>query len=454
MVREDFAKSKVIYACRSFQNAKLKEVSLMESEPIYIDQFRNMHGKPITAMTDLLAPRTMQYQDPRSGEMKLTGCLGNLFNNYVQKVNATLQFEVYRGDDFNEIIRRVKADELDMGIHLVVSIFSSGLDTASYPFLLTSYCLMLQVPAQLPVNMVYAMIVDRMVLLIIFVMFCLLSMLLVYSENMSWRSLTLSTILLNDISLRGLLGQSHPFPLNASRSFRMIFCILCFASIMMTTMYNAYLQSFFTDPPTKAPIKSFKDLDKLPQKIAISAFEVAAFTKGNNSHFKEVNQDYLEIFDNWQEYVYVREMLNLSYSYVSSGDRWTSIVEQQKIFKRPAFYFATDLCFSRLMFLSIPLRKHLPYRHLFEEHILRQHEFGLVNHWMGNSFLDKVRLGITPFKDLSPPTRQEASLVLEDISWLLNLYVVSMVLSIFCFLVEVFTKSEKWRRWRGVSDSS
>ncbi|XP_017124268.1 uncharacterized protein LOC108144135 [Drosophila elegans] len=488
MVKEDFNKTGVIYTCRFYTYLEIEEVGLNDSKPIYIEHFQNMHGKPITSMADLVPPRSMLYLDKKSGKRKLTGYLGNLMNSFAQKVNASLQFEILSTQvSFTEIIRRVRQEELDIGISLEASMFSAGFDTTTYPFLLTSYCLMLQFPSKLPINRVFAIIIDRRVLGIILVIFCLLSLLLIYSQKMSWQNLSLPNILLNDITLRGLLGQSHPFPSNASKHLRMIFCILCFASMMMTTMYDAYLQSFFTNPPSENPVRSFKNIGKLKQKLAIAAMEARSLSFVNNSQFCEINTDDIQIIDGWKDFLKMRDSLNISYSYVVTEDSWNIYAEQQKIFKKPIFYYARDLCFSRQVFMSIPMRKYLPYRHIFEEHmvrqqefglvsywrsrsffemvrlgimplkdlspptvydqglllqdvssimkmyvaamlehIIRQHEFGLVNHWMANSFLDKVRLGITPFKDLSPPTRQEASLVVEDISWLLKLYVASM----------------------------
>ncbi|XP_017077315.1 uncharacterized protein LOC108112078 [Drosophila eugracilis] len=447
MLKDDFDKSQIIYTCRYFQDPNFEEISLSEKKPIYIEQFRNMHGKPIRTMADLFTPRSMLYTDTKTNETKMTGYVANLISYFVLKVNATLNLEVLeRNSSLRNILKKVKDDQIDIATTLETSLHETPLDTASYPFLLTTYCLMLKVPSKLPYNVIYAMIVDRLVLVIIFVMFCLISALLIYSENMTWRDLRLSNILLNDVSLRGLLGQSHPFPSNASKPLRMVFCILCFASIMMTTMYDAYLQSFFTDPPPGPHIRSFRDFGKFNQKIAITRIEVNVLTSSNNSQFREIPKDYLKVFDNWRDCIALRDAFNLSYNFLVTGDRWSAYAEQQTLFKEPLFYFAKDLCFSRLLFLSIPLRKHLPYRHLFEDHMMRQHEFGLVNYWKSHSFFDMVRFGKAPLKDLSQPKAYNRSLFLEDISFIMKLYLAAVGVSILCFLSEI--GGAKWRQWR------
>jgi len=444
MVREDFKKTRVIYACRFLSHPNLVEKHLMTSDPIFIENFQNMHQKPIKAIADLVAPRSMVCVIAKSGEKKLKGYVGNLITNFAQKVNATLQYETLNKKvSFLDIIRRVSEDELDIGISLEALNVNKDLDTASYPFLLTNYCLMLPVSAKLPINRVYAIIVHHLVLVIILVLFIVLSILLIYSQKRSWKNLNVANILLNDVAIRGLLGQAFPFPANAGKHLRIIFCILCFASIMMTTMYNAYLQSYFTNPPTEHEIRTFKDIGKYHQKIALPKFEMTSLITTNNSQFAEINKRELLIIDGWKDYLNLRDTLNISYGYLVTEDRWSVYAEQQKLFKKPIFYFAKDLCFSRQLFMSIPLRRHLPYRHLFEEHMMRQQEFGMVSYWKSHSFFDMVRLGITPIKDLSPPKVFEASLLLQDISWILKLYFAAMMISIFCFLFEILYAGQR-----------
>ncbi|XP_016953092.3 uncharacterized protein LOC108026618 [Drosophila biarmipes] len=447
MVQDDFAASKAIYACRFFEDPNFAEVKLSDNAPIYIEQFQNMHGKAIKTAADLLPPRSMLYSDAKTGDKRITGYVANLMNTFAQKVNATLEINVLGTKSIvREILRMVKDEELDIGITLETSLFGTLLETGSYPYILTSYCLMVQEPAKVPYNLVYALIVDRYILGVIFIMLCLLATLLIYTHNMSWKDLTLANIVLNDKSLRGLLGQSLPVPSNANRHFRLIVCVVCFASIMLTTMYEAYLQSYFTNPPSEAEINSFQDIGKYQKKIAIPSIEANGLIRTNNSLFLEIPKENIIVFDSMPECFKLRDAFNLSYNFVVTGDRWSAYAEQQTIFKEPVFYFARDMCFSRMIFLSIPLRPHLPYRHLFEDHMMRQTEFGLVGYWRSHSFFDMVRLGLTPLKDLSHPKAYTPSLLVEDVSWILKIYLAAMMVSVVCFLLEIGVN--QWRCWR------
>ncbi|XP_017061761.1 uncharacterized protein LOC108101795 [Drosophila ficusphila] len=454
MVNSNFVQSDIIYSCRFFQTPNYEERRFFEEQPIYVENFHNMHGSAIRTVPDLLVPRTMVYRDRKTGQTKMVGYLANLVNTYAEKLNASLEFVnitslgVEKASTL-DVVRWAGEDVLDIGTALASSLQLQGMDTVWYPYLLTAYCLMVPVPAKLPYNVVYSMIVDPLVLSIIIVMLCLFSLLIIYTQTLSWQNLTVANVLLNDKSLRGLLGQSFPFPPHPSKHLKLIIFVLCFASVMITTMYEAYLQSYFTSPPSEPSILSFRDIGNFSMKLAISRIEVNILTSLNNSHFNEISKDHLLIYDDWSKYLVLRDSFNTSFIFPVSEVRWRSYEEQQKLFAQPAFYLATNLCFNQLMFFSPPMRRFLPHRHLFEEHMMRQHEFGLVKFWKSQSFIEMVRLGLASLEDLSHKKEEEPSLLLDDISWILKLYAGAIALSICCFLLEIARFGERWRRfWR------
>ncbi|XP_020799251.1 uncharacterized protein LOC110177075 [Drosophila serrata] len=390
VVKEDFGVSNIIYACRPFQEPNFVELSLSA--------------------------------DKNTGEERLIGFVANLITNFAQRINATLKlYNVHNNSNVRDILLNVRKGKVDIGM---------GLETYSG----------VRKDNGSPVLGIFV------------VLFCILSVLLIYSRKKSWQDLNLANVLLNDVSLRGLLGQSFPFPSNASNHLRLIFILLCFASVMLNTMYNAYLQSYFTDPPTEPPIRSFQDLTKYNKKLAVSAHEFSEMTITNNTKFKEININDMVIF-NSDEYLKLRDSLNQSYNYFVVETEWNTYEEQQRMFKEPIFYLSNDLCLTHFMHIAIPVRRLCPYRHLFDEHIMSQNEFGLVGYWRVHSFFDMVRLGITPLipKDLKPPKAAESSLIAQDILWIMVMYLVAMGISILIFFLEVLSTRERFRRWwRGI----
>lgn len=454
MVKSDFDQSDTFYSCRLFQTPNYVEGHFFKDQPIYIENFQNMRAATIRTVADSLVPRTILYRDEKSGETKMMGYLGHMINTYAQKLNAKLHFIDTsklgaKKPSVLDIMNWVNEDIVDIGTALASSLQFKNMDSVWYPYLLTGYCLMVPIPAKMPYNLVYSMIVDPLVLSIIFVMLCLFSVLIIYTQHLSWKNLTLANILLNDKSLRGLLGQSFPFPPNPSKHLKLIIFVLCFASVMITTMYEAYLQSYFTQPPSEPYIRSFRDIGNSSLKMAISRLEVNVLTSLNNSHFREISKDHLLIFDDLSEYLVLRDSFNTSFIFPVSVDRWNGYEEQQKLFAEPAFYLATNLCFNQFMLFSPPLRRYLPHRHLFEDHMMRQHEFGLVTFWKSQSFIEMVRLGLASMEDLSRKRNEEVSLLLDDISWILKLYLGAMFISSFCFILEILRCGERCKRlWR------
>ncbi|XP_020799253.1 uncharacterized protein LOC110177077 [Drosophila serrata] len=453
IIKTNFDQSDIIYSCRFFQRPNHQEVHFFADQPIYIENFRNMHGAEIRTIPDYLTPRTMMYRDKKSGESRIMGYLANVLNTYAEKVNAKVRIENatklgVKKASVGEILRGAQEELLDIGTALASSLQVKNMSFITYPYILTGYCLMIPVPAKLPYNQVYSMIVDTVVLSIIFALFCIFSLLIVYTQNLSWRNLTLANILLNDKSLRGLLGQSFPFPPNPSKHLKLIIFILCFASVMITTMYESYLQAYFTQPPSEPYIRSFRDIANFSIKVALSRIEANVLTSVNSTHFREISKDHLLILENWPEYLILRDSFNTSFIFPVSVDRWDCYEAQQKLFSEPAFYLS-DLCFNKLMFFSLPVRKYLPHRHLFEDHMMRQHEFGLVAFWKTRSFYDMVQLGLASIRDYSQKRQTDGSLLLDDISWILKLYSMAIGISICCFILEISGCIKLWERlWR------
>ncbi|KAH8277929.1 hypothetical protein KR018_010370, partial [Drosophila ironensis] len=451
MVKSTFYQSDVIYSCRFFQSPNYEEVNFFGDKAIYIENFLNMQGASIRTVPHLMPPRTIIHRDKVTNELKMLGYLSHVLNTYAEKVNATLDIldvsnlGLKRRATFLDIAQFAKENLLDIGGGLGSSLQHNNLDTITYPYLLTGYCLMIPVPANVPYSVVYSMIVDPVVLSIIFAMFCAFSILIMYTQSLSWRDLSLTNVLLNDKSLRGLLGQSFPFPQNPSKHLKLIIFLLCFASTMITTMYGSYLQSFFARPPSEPSIKDFSAVGNLSHRMALSRYEMNVLIATNNTHFHEMNLDDLVVFDDFADYMYLRlrDDMNVSYGWTVAENRWRVYAEQQKFFKEPLFYFSKDLCFSHMVLQSIPLRLTLPSQHIFQDHIMRQHEFGLVQHWERRGFFDMVTLGLTQIKDLSHPMVYDATLAFEDISWIMKLYLIAMALNVMCFLIEVSPKS--WR---------
>ncbi|KAH8348669.1 hypothetical protein KR084_009701 [Drosophila pseudotakahashii] len=439
MVKENFDLFGVVYSCRLFKYPNYEKVNLFEANPIFVEQFRNMHGAPIRTVPDLDAPRCMLYRDPKSGKEKYIGFVAELLNNFVENVNATLDVQVQLIENgkelsFVNITDWASQDLLDIGMSEALYNKMWNFDTLSYPYVMSSYCLMVPLSDKMPFSQIYLAIVDPIVLIMILLLFFIFSVMLIYLQE---KSLSLNSVLMNDICMRGFLAQPFPFPRYSSRKLKLIFMILCCFSVITTTMYMAYLQAFLYTPPVDPYLTSFTDLEKSKYKVAINFYDEDILQSLNVSKDKIVVLDLSGFFQ-------LQSTFNVNYVYPVTEVHWMTFKEQQNIFAYPLFYYADTLCLNYLDYVSFPIRRHLPYRDLFEEHILRQREFGLTKHWIDRGFLDMWRLNFTSLEDLSQPLL-DYYIELHDLSWVFGMYFAGLGISCCCFGLEMMALLSRWR---------
>ncbi|XP_050743222.1 uncharacterized protein LOC127010970 [Drosophila biarmipes] len=450
MVKENFDQFGVVYSCRLFQDRNYEKVNLFEVNPIFIDQFRNMHGAPIRTIADNLAPRSMVTQDPRTGKKKWIGFVANLVNNFIEKVNATMDVPEELSEEdgrvfFGNIAMWAANDLLDIGMVVQFNSEMANFDTFTYPYLMCSYCFMVPLPDLLPYNEVYGVIIDRSVLGVLLVIFLIFSVMLKYIQQRSFRDLSLTRILMNDVCFRGFLAQPFPFPRQSNRKLKLICLLLCFASLMTTSMYGAYLQTFLYSPPFEPMVRTFSDFKKSRYKVAVNSIAMDMLRFQKNHKLNKAGKERIEVFND-QEFVDLRGAFDNEYIFPVTSVLWGIYNEQQKLFHHPVFYYSDDFCLSQYSILSFPIRRHLPYRDLFEEHILRQTEFGLLKHWISQGFSDMLRLKLVSYTDFSEPPDDELEICIDDLYWVLGVYALGLSISCCCFALEVLGSSNCWTR--------
>ncbi|XP_017872933.1 PREDICTED: uncharacterized protein LOC108620536, partial [Drosophila arizonae] len=379
-------------------------------DSIYVEQFANMQGSLIRTEPDQLGPRAFLYKNPTTGEYEIKGFVSNLITSFAERVNATVKLrdDIGLGQKIHmrNIIQRVLLDQLDIAATLKSTVDFENFDYLSYPYIHSSYCFMIPVPPRMDYKEIYTLIFHPLVTGVLIVLLLIFSLLLIYSQELNWRRFSLINILLNDRCLRGLLGHAFPMPAYSSRYLKGICMLVCFASIMTTTMYESYLQAYFTHPPHEMMLRSFEDILTSRYKIAVERGEAIGYLLRNFS-LTTTNVHHVHIIDDWQELIRLRETFNDSFIYPVTELRWFSLKEQQKYFSEPVFYYSQDVCMKHFMLLSLPLRRHLPYRQLFERHILAMQEFGISQFWLRNSFNEMVRLKVVLRKDYSHPEEPE-----------------------------------------------
>ncbi|XP_039483515.1 uncharacterized protein LOC120446562 [Drosophila santomea] len=435
MVNNNFHQFGIVYACRLFQERNYEKVYLYEGKPIYVNHFRNMQGASIKSVTYNMVPGSMAYQDPKTGKLKYIGYVSNLLNNFVEKINATLEMQEKLKEDgrktsFYNITKWASENLVDIGMSYAAYFAMDNFDTLSYPYMMTSNCFMVPLPDMMPYSEIYMGIVDPPVLIMFFATFYIFSVLLIYIKERSWRSLSPVNVLFNDICLRGFLAQPFPFPRQSNRKLKLIIMLVCFSSLISTTMYVAYLQSFMWGPPFDPKISSFADLQNSRFKLAIRGYDIELLRLLN------VSREHVVVFDDPGQLEELRDSFDDSYMYPMTALSWVAVKEQQKLFTFPLFYYSEEVCLNPIGIFSFPIRRHLPYRDIFEEHMRQQNEFGLSKYWVDESFSDMVRLKFRTMEDIIPPQLADY-IEVEDLSWVFGMYLTGLGISCCCFGLEL-----------------
>ncbi|XP_058983758.1 uncharacterized protein LOC131804703 [Musca domestica] len=220
-------------------------------------------------------------------------------------------------------------------------------------------------------------------------------------------NLSFINVIVNDRSIRVLLGQSFVMPKKPRLWMKYICFLLCYTSLIISTTYQAYLQSNLIHPALEKRVGSYDDMIKAGLKIAITSQELEFLDKPTYIKYKE-------LFVSIEPY-----------------DRFLKLREKDFI------YYSSHLCLSKQALLAVPLRPNLPYKSLFDKHLLHLRETGLLQYWISVNFYTMVRLKITAFRDLSTPEESVDAIELDDLKWIWLFYCSNVLLAISVLICEL-----------------
>lgn len=439
VIQNDFAEKSKYYTCNRFPldapRYKEKTLDAGANSAIFEHQFRNMYGTKLLTYPDQLEPRSMLYYRA-DGKVELEGYIGRLLRVFANKRNATLAiehpFEVGKTTYFGELLTLALNNTVDVAAGLTFPSSSEDLEVMSYPVENLDYCYMVPLPETVPINELFVGIVRLPTLFYIFIFTVIFAALLTHLNKRM--EINCINLFLNDKSIRGILGQSFVPVVGPNLKVKLIIFLLCYMSIITNTTYQAYLQSFLTQPPLQPMYRSYDDLEAAGLKILFSAKEKYVLDANSSvlEHTKlfEIVQDY----NTWLKH---RSSMDTQYVYPVSNTRWEVFEFQQSLFHRPIFYFNTDLCFFRSAIVCLPTRPDLPYRDLLDDFILRLHSSGIIKEWISLNFFVLAKLKLVIFEDLSKPLDSGRPLAVDDFFWLHIQYFGSLTLGVIAFVGEL-----------------
>ncbi|XP_034475801.1 uncharacterized protein LOC117782851 [Drosophila innubila] len=421
------------------------EQHLAEKRPFYVEQFPNMHRKPLIVLPDQKHPRTIIYTDWRTGSQVLAGSVGRFMRTLAWKLNATLQYpeQVKKGQILHsrELMTMVEELHVDVPAGLVSLLSPEQLPHISYPFELSHICLMIPLAQPIPIRDIYLILCNPQHILIALVIVCCFGWLLSLHRHLSGQDTNLVDFLLNDVALRGLLGQSFGQHLQTSVYSNWIYLLLGFLGLNLSSIHEAALGTLLTHPPKHFQPRSFADVQRVRLPLVLDAADLP-----DDSQPRFLSVPLLAV--STSELNRLRDNMNMSHVYFASRLKWTLLSAQQKYFPQEVFLYSMDACVSALSLMTFQL----PNNSWFEEPISRltldARATGLFQHWAEMHFYDMAAAGLISFSD--PINRQTqrigGSLRLEDLHWIGIGYGVLLTIALTVFGLEKILKVSEGKK--------
>lgn len=413
---------------------------------IYPNRLRNLMGYSIYTLPDQIEPRTL-LRASENDQVHISGYVGLFIHLLADQLNATLKypFPVTKGKVlyFAYLTALIRNYTIDVPGTLAPVIDAKQMPFYSHPFEVVDICLMIPRSKNLALSEGFFYLVNIKMTAISLTNLLSFTFLLNFQKLMFHKKsrdctrknhhlLRFADYVLNDIALRGILGQ--PFKMCRRPEFltKYIYVLLSLVGLYLSLVYNAFLQTFFTRPFKTKQLTTFQELYDSNVYTLISREEVSYFGANKRTF------NLLAHITSSEIYVRMRNTLNTSYAYPTTNThRNTPFTSRQNMFKGKLFLFSENACFFRTMFLGFPMAENSLFRTPVKHLIRAVTENGLLNFWL-NTYFSK---GPTPEEYRQMLTARSTissgqPLRLKDFQLVLLMYALLMSLAFLLFLME------------------
>ncbi|XP_046810181.1 uncharacterized protein LOC111683161, partial [Lucilia cuprina] len=444
-VFKDYYLTKYYYAYRPFPKFEMEFKVNKNNSEIFPYRLKDIMGYTLLTLPDQSAPRTYLTVN-KKGQMKISGYVGHFIHLLAERLNGTLKFPfpVKKGEllFYGYLEHLARNYTIDIAGTVVPVLDIKYLLDYSYPYQLTNICLMIPLAKTMTFNKIFFYVMNGKVCVIsvlnlyLFTLVLNLKKLNVFTRQTAGEAkyiIKFSDVILNDVALRGILGQPFKMWLKAGFFIKCIYVLLSLTGLYLSLTYVAFLQTLLTRPPKEKQIKTFNDLRQNKIYTLVSNSEV--------SHYENFGMSFNLLLKtvSYEEFSYLRSHLNNTYAYPIDNMKWETLVnQQQNMFKNKIFMFSDDACFLRTNFLSFPQAENSIYREPLHNLIMLVRDHGLVERWFQNNFLDMLAAGKSTLIDFSVPKEEERPLSVNDMELVFVMYIGLLMLAILVFILESF----------------
>ncbi|XP_037806574.1 uncharacterized protein LOC119600439 [Lucilia sericata] len=424
-VFKDYYLTKYYYAYRPFPKFKMEFKVNTNNSEIFPYRLKDIMGYTLLTLPDQAEPRTyLTYLTviKKKGKIKISGYVGHFIHLLAERLNATLKFPfpVKKGEllFYGYLENLARNYTIDIAGTVVPVLDIKYLLDYSYPYQITNICLMIPLAKTMPLKEIFFHMMNGKVCIIsvlnlyLFTMVLNVKKLSVFTRQTAGGAkniIKFSDLILNDVALRGILGQPFKMWLKAGFVIKCIYVLLSLTGLYLSLTYVAFLQTLLTRPLKEKQLKTFSDLRQNKIYTLVSDSEV--------SHYENMGMSFNLLLKtvSYEEFTYLRSHLNNTYAYPTDNMKWETLVnQQQNMFKNKIFMFSNDACFLRTNFLSFPQAENSIYREPLHNLIMLVRDHGLVERWFQTNFLDMLAAGKSTLIDFSVPKEEKRPLRVDD----------------------------------------
>ncbi|XP_055850553.1 uncharacterized protein LOC129915114 [Episyrphus balteatus] len=415
--------SSTYYSYNNFGEFIIEELDWEKDSRIFPNRMRNLRGVTLPALFGGHEPSVIVSEN-FDGEIVIGGLVGHIFKALAKKHNARLNTS---NIDLSlsplSLYQFVLNGSLEIAAAGPVALMNPN-EWFSYPYRIYDWGVMLPIESNIPISKVFVSVFYWDSFLITIMVLIILSMLLRAAElTKSQRPFTKRDIFfINLDGFRGILGQSFSVLPSCSKGTKIIYSLIFLLGIIIVTSYDAFLQSFMTQPPREKMIKSFEMLQSSGIKIYCKRTDIEGFLE-----------------DNFKTFIEVRDSLNTKYAYTLNEDNWQLYKNQQNFFGQQLFRWSDELCLLNSIQSAIAINENSIYKKILNFLIMETQSAGLLDYWIGRAFYELVEVG--RIKKLNYGFKGQLQLQpmkLEDLKWIWMSLGLAFFVDTLCFVGEIF----------------
>ncbi|KNC29921.1 hypothetical protein FF38_08553 [Lucilia cuprina] len=405
------------------------------------NRLRNLKGYKLRTIADHYEPRAMEYYN-KNNETVLNGYLGRFLQTISETLNSTLYFPLQiphdKLIDYRDILEYISNYSIDIPASSIAMSESDDPHDFSYTFEMSKWCLLLPMEKSLEFKELFLMVLYSQltfITLIFIVLFTIVFYLALSRKFYQTCQYRWPEFIINDMAIRGVLGQAFVMSSYRSVSLKLIYLMLMPCGLAISTLFGCYLLTFCTQPPLEPEIETYQDLAKSPLKVAINRREFENLHNITNGSLAYMYSKFY-ILSEFSDFSRLRDSFDRRFAYHAITSKLFYYNSLQAYFSQKFFRFSTKMCPITMMLFSFPLGPNSYFLPRLDEIILNTLQSGLMNYWISYSYQDVVATGRAIHMNISNVT-EDNPLHLHDLYWLWVCYLILITVAILVFMLEL-----------------